>query len=92
MLNVFSYLFSEQLFDDNYQHQNTYNGFGLPPLPPTSQIPVQGQGSARDLSGHQNSRPPSGSSVKARSASVLSTARKEMVITFTEPRNFLEAL
>ncbi|XP_052790660.1 uncharacterized protein LOC128224721 isoform X2 [Mya arenaria] len=79
----------ENVFDDGYQRSNTYAAYnGRPPLPPTNQNTGQGsshfvtnhsggQGTTSHLNGH-GSRPPSGSSVKTRSASVLSTARREV--------------
>lgn len=70
---------SDNLLDEELPRSKTYsgyNGYGLPPLPPTNQ--GMGQGSSNQVNG-MGSRPPSGSSVKMRSPSVLSTPRRENV-------------
>ncbi|XP_052223191.1 alpha-tubulin N-acetyltransferase 1-like isoform X2 [Dreissena polymorpha] len=67
----------DNLLDEELPRSKTYsgyNGYGLPPLPPTNQ--GLGQGSSNQNNG-LGSRPPSGSSVKMRSPSVLSTPRRE---------------
>lgn len=65
----------EQLHEEAFLRQNTYNGYGLPPLVPANS---SGQGSSNQFTG-PSSRPQSGTSVKAHSASVLSTPRRDML-------------
>lgn len=69
----------EQLLEEGFLRQNSYNGYGLPPIPPTN--PVLGQGQANQFMGPA-SRPPSGSSLKSRSASVMSTPRRDLQVDY----------
>ncbi|XP_060562024.1 alpha-tubulin N-acetyltransferase 1-like isoform X2 [Ruditapes philippinarum] len=66
----------EQMLDEAFPRQNTYNGYSRPPLPPTFQ--GSGQGTSNQF-GSLGSRPPSGSSGKGRSLSVMASPRSDVL-------------
>ncbi|KAL4218672.1 Alpha-tubulin N-acetyltransferase 1 [Mactra antiquata] len=62
--------------DDGYQQPSSYNGYGRPPLPPTSQAIVPNLPNISNQQSSMAMRPPSGpSSAKSRSGSVLSNGQ-----------------